>query len=108
MTEKEFICLPAEVHIKCDENGRMSTKLCGDALKLGYLATKVVEGIFEGAGMEGQVEIIENVTTSTIHGLAEQRKKQLKGHNPTFNIETSVKTPSPDELRKIIGELFTK
>lgn len=106
MTEKEFIHLPAEVHIKCDENGEMSTKLCGDALKLGYLATKVVEGIFEGAGMEDQVEVIEHVTTSTIHRLAERRKKQLKGNALTFSFETSAKTPSPDDLRKILGELF--
>ena len=106
MTEKEFIRLPAEIHIKSNADGTMMTRISGDALKLGYLATRAVEGIFEGAGMEEQIDIIENVTTTTIHRLAEMYKKKLKGNTPAFGFETSVKTPSPDDLRKILSELF--
>lgn len=105
MTEKEFIRLPAEIHIKSNADGGMDVMICGDAMKTAYLVTEAVRGIFEEADMAAQVDIIENVTTDVIHDLARKRKEQLKRPSSPFGQHRST-TVDADELRRMPGFIF--
>lgn len=94
---------PAEMHVTYDGNGKCEATLKGEAVMLGYLATRAYQGIFKNLTDEDVIDAIALAATGTICEIAKERKKQVNGKAKV--VEVKVKTNDGAE-KDIVKELL--
>lgn len=112
MTKEEAIKMflddgTAELSVKAEQGGRVTTELRGEVHKLGWMVAKAANGIFSEIEDARIVEALDLAITKTIHEMAAHRIAQIKKTDTPFDLTVEM-SAVPFNVNDIIKTILRK